>query len=220
MLVVERSVALDLLRRATLVFWDFDGVIKDSVSVKTDGFEKLFAGFGPSFAARVRRHHEAHTGVTRGEKIAVYLGWAGEVASPARIEELSRRFSALVMQAVIDCDWIAGTREYLLANCGRQTMVLTTATPQQEIESILDALDIRRCFAEVFGAPTSKADAIRTVLRRTQCPQEHAVMVGDSDADLRAAAENRLPFLLRRTSLNESLQRSFSGPMYDHLHDE
>ena len=29
-----------------LVFWDFDGVIKDSVTVKTDAFSKLFEKYG------------------------------------------------------------------------------------------------------------------------------------------------------------------------------
>ena len=61
--------AVDLLAAARIVFWDFDGVIKDSVAAKSDGFEKLFRPFGAEVARRVRQHHEAHGGVSRYEKI-------------------------------------------------------------------------------------------------------------------------------------------------------
>ena len=34
--------AYPLLKTMQVVFWDFDGVIKDSVVVKSKGYEKLF----------------------------------------------------------------------------------------------------------------------------------------------------------------------------------
>ena len=34
------------LKGKQLVFWDFDGVIKDSVSVKSMGYEQLFMPYG------------------------------------------------------------------------------------------------------------------------------------------------------------------------------
>ena len=42
-----------------LYFWDFDGVIKDSVDVKTQAYFQLFEPFGLDVAERVRQHHEA-----------------------------------------------------------------------------------------------------------------------------------------------------------------
>ena len=44
-----------------LVFWDFDGVIKESVSVKTDAFVDLFRPFGSDVCEQVRKHHLAKT---------------------------------------------------------------------------------------------------------------------------------------------------------------
>ena len=35
-----------MLRRYWTLFWDFDGVIKESVAVKSDAYERLFAPFG------------------------------------------------------------------------------------------------------------------------------------------------------------------------------
>jgi phosphoglycolate phosphatase-like HAD superfamily hydrolase len=209
-----------LLRAAPLVFWDFDGVIKDSVEVKSVGFERLFLPYGAELAARVRRHHEAHSGVSRFEKLRVYLEWAGEPVTDATVERFCEQFSALVMQAVIDAAWVPGVREYLRANHARQRFVLVTATPATEIAQILDALGLRSCFVEVHGAPTAKADAIGAALQRFGCAPSASVMVGDAEADLRAARAHGVPFLLRRTPLNRALQESYSGASFEDLADE
>ena len=209
--------AVDLLAAARIVFWDFDGVIKDSVAAKSDGFEKLFRPFGAEVARRVRQHHEAHGGVSRYEKIPLYLGWVGESATEARIQEFCGRFSNLVLQAVIDSPWVPGVREYLRKQCDRQRFVLLTATPQEEILQILQTLDIAACFHAVHGAPASKAVALRDTLRTLGCSADQAVMVGDSEADLHAAEENRVLLLLRRTAINRSLQRRYPGPMFEDL---
>jgi len=39
------------------LFFDFDGVLADSVEVKTDAFSKLFEKFGPEIQAKVVEHH-------------------------------------------------------------------------------------------------------------------------------------------------------------------
>lgn len=206
-----------VLRRASLVFWDFDGVIKESVSVKTDAFVRLFAPYGSGVAERVRAHHESHGGLSRFEKIPIYLGWAGEAATAEKVDALCAEFSRLVMQAVIDSAWVPGVREYLLANRGRQRFVLVTATPQDEIEAILAALELRPAFIEVHGAPTRKRAAVADVLRRLRCAAADALGIGDSGTDLDAAIANGIPFLLRRTPLNLDIQERYTGPSFDRL---
>jgi phosphoglycolate phosphatase-like HAD superfamily hydrolase len=206
-----------LLEDADVVFWDFDGVIKDSVGVKADAFEKLFLEYGPEVAARVRRHHEANGGLSRYEKMPVYLGWAGELANDERVQEFCNRFSALVYRAVVDAAWVPGVREYLGANCATKSFVLVTATPQEEIEAILAATAIAHCFREVHGSPTAKPAAIRSVLQRWQCRPAQSLVIGDSESDRAAAEANALMFVLRRTPFNYDLQRSYCGPMIDDL---
>jgi phosphoglycolate phosphatase-like HAD superfamily hydrolase len=196
--------------RRTL-FWDFDGVIKDSVTVKSDAYEQLFVTFGAHVAARVREHHERNGGMSRYEKIPLYLEWAGRKASAAEVSRYCERFSTAVSQAVIDSPWVPGAREYLQANHIRQCFFLVTATPQAEIEAILAALDLLVYFREVHGAPTSKADAIVSVLGRWKLSCTDALLIGDSESDFAAANKAGVDFLLRRTALNSNLQRRYSG---------
>jgi len=200
------------VRERSVLFWDFDGVIKDSVEIKADAYEHLFSAFGSELAARVRDHHERNCGVSRFEKIPLYLAWAGRVTLRDEAERYCKLFSATVRQAVIDSPWVAGAREYLEANYLRQRFVLLTATPQAEIEDIIEAVEIAHCFQEVHGAPTPKADAIISVLTRWQCLRNNALVIGDSQSDYEAAVAAGVGFLLRKTPLNRSLQLAYSGP--------
>lgn len=215
--MTENSHAAVLLAGAEIVFWDFDGVIKESVTVKSDAFERLFLPYGREIAVRVRRHHEENGGVSRYDKIPVYLKWAGEDASEANIQDFCSRFSELAFMAVIESPWVPGVREYIQANHDRQDFFLVTATPQEEIERILDALGIAHCFVDVLGAPKPKALAVGEVLKRRNCSPGKALVIGDSETDLAAAEANHVPFLLRRTGLNVSLQGKVRT-MFEGLH--
>ena len=202
---------IQTLQNATIIFWDFDGVIKESVEVKSVAFEQLFLPFGREVARKVRKHHEEHSGVSRYDKIPVYLSWVGLDATNDIVREYCEKFSRLVKQAVINASWVPGAREYILENCEKQYFVLITATPQEEIEQILAALDLTYCFREIYGAPMKKEIAIHDVLERLQCENDTALVIGDSEADFKAADKNNLMFLLRRTEFNKALQERFTG---------
>src|SRR4051794_20943004 len=98
--------------------------------------------FGAEIAARVRNHHECNGGMSRYEKLPVYLKWARQDPTAVEVDRYSARFSAFVTQAVIKSPWVPGAREYLQANRCRQRFVLLTATPQTEIDEILSVLQI------------------------------------------------------------------------------
>jgi phosphoglycolate phosphatase-like HAD superfamily hydrolase len=207
----------DMLHRYPVVFWDFDGVIKDSVEVKGAAFERLFVPFGADLAARVRHHHEQNGGVSRSEKLRLYLRWAGEPASKAQVERYCELFSAAVRQAVIDSNWVPGAREYLEENHGRQTFILLSATPQQELEGIVRALGGANWFRAIHGAPIVKAEAITVSLTELRRAPGEALLIGDSDADYEAAAKAGVEFLLRCTNLNSALQKRHTGHACEHF---
>jgi phosphoglycolate phosphatase-like HAD superfamily hydrolase len=199
------------LKQRRVLFWDFDGVIKESVDVKTRAYVGLFERFGTDVTERVRIHHEANGGLSRFEKIPLYIGWSGQQVTTAEIERYCRLFATTVRQAVIDAPWVPGAREYLLTNVARQRFVLLTATPQAEIEDILNATALAACFSEVYGAPTAKTHAIASVLARWRCDPGSALVIGDSQSDYAAAQSAGVEFLLRQTPLNLPLQRVYAG---------
>ncbi len=207
----ERADLNDVLSNARLVFWDFDGVIKESLAVKTEAFGALFAPFGHDVMDRVREHHIENGGMSRLEKMPLYLAWAGQPVTGLNVHAYCQRFSKAVLTSVIAAPWVPGVERYLRSNQYRQEFVLVTATPQQEIEEILTALDLCNCFSDVFGAPTQKGIAIRQALANRDVQSSDCLMVGDAIADIDAARQNDVPFLLRRHHDNQHVFWDYRG---------
>ncbi len=193
------------------IFWDLDGVIKDSVEVKTLAFFQLFEPFGSVVAEKVREHHEAHGGMSRFEKLPIYLQWAGIETSQSTVSEYCEQFSQRVLQGVIDAPWVPGVERYLRKHSHIKTFVLVSATPQDELEYILNVLDLTKCFTEVYGAPIRKQDAISKTLLARELDARDCLMIGDAQADLDAAFANQVPFLLRRHSSNTKVFSAYTG---------
>ena len=197
---------LKSIMKSKALFLDFDGVIKDSVELKGDAFEQLFIHQGKEIAGRVKVHHESNGGMSRYEKLPIYLDWAGLKPEQNILEEYSRRFSEIVKQKVIESDWVPGVEEFLHTNPFDQILFIITATPQNEIDQIVDAIGLRSCFTRIIGAPTNKKDAIHQLIQRYNIDTKISTMIGDSITDYQAAIENRIAFVLRKTKLNQSLQ--------------
>lgn len=196
-----------LLKKDT-IFFDFDGVIKDSMEVKSDAFELLFLPFGKEVAKKVRKHHEENGGMSRFEKLPLYLSWASLNFDQKIIDEYSNKFSSLVMQSVIKSEWVPGILNFLKKKNTHASLFVITATPQAEIEEILNQLAINHYFKMVVGAPTPKSEAIRLLIDQFQIQIKNTVMIGDSTSDYQAASLNQVDFVLRRTKLNRKLQNT------------
>ena len=192
------------------MFWDFDGVIKETVKLKGDAFADLFFDSGQELVAKIQQHHALHGGVSRFEKIPLYLGWAGMSQDLESVRRLCEKYSKIVFRKVLEAPWVPGAQELLRCNPRQQKFYLVTATPQKEMEAILAALDLTVVFKGVFGAPVKKADAIRKILEASGMSKELCLLIGDSQADKQAASIANIPFLLREHYDNYDLQGDLS----------
>ena len=200
------------------VFFDFDGVIKDSVEVKSEAFYDLFLPFGEQLASRVRKHHEDNGGMSRYDKLPIYLKWANQAIGKTTIKEYAAKFSRMVTQCVIDSPWVCGVLDFLQSN-QEKNFYLVSATPQNEIEIILKSLEIEVFFDEIVGSPTSKTIAIHNILNAHKLQTMECIMIGDSISDYQAATENKIQFILRKTPLNYDVQVKLNCIMIDDFED-
>ena len=203
--------ASDLIKTAKVLFWDFDGVIKESVDVKTKAFQELFVEYGTEVTEKIRVHHEATGGMSRFEKFPIYMEFANIKATDEKIKRLCEKFSDLVLDGVVNSPWIPGAETFIRSNTNQQIFIVVSATPTEELLEIIERLNLRSSFESIFGAPTSKAEAIRTSLNRLSISAADAVMIGDASADLEAASLNKVPFILRRHYSNTKFTESFAG---------
>ena len=203
---------INIIDSKKIVFWDFDGVIKESVEVKTNAFRELFRSFGEEVMEKVTNHHINNGGMSRFNKIPIYLQFAGILPTEKMINEFCNQFAVLVENAVVNADWVAGVQQVLLnSKKENQHFVLVTATPQDEIERILTRLNITNLFSKIFGAPMTKSDAINVCLKFYSVKADESIMIGDSLADFEAAQKTGADFLLRRTPENLISMEHFSG---------
>lgn len=209
--------ASDLVKTANVVFWDFDGVIKESVDVKTKAFQKLFVEYGTEVTEKIRLHHEANGGMSRFEKFPKYMEFANVIATDEKVNRLCEKFSDLVLDGVVNSPWIPGAETFIRSNPNQQVFIVVSATPTEELLEIIDRLNLRSSFESIFGAPTSKREAIKDSLHRLSISAADAVMIGDACADLEAASLNKVPFILRRHYSNTKLAESFAGIIINDL---
>lgn len=203
-----------ILKPLNLIFWDFDGIIKDSVPAKAYAFEYLFSDCDEEVLGQIREHHLKFSGVSRFKKIPIYLNFAGISSSDLIIKKYSEKFSSIVKDFVIDSPWVPGVIDYLESHHSRQKFILVTATPKIEIDEILMELKISDFFIEVFGSPISKVNALALGIEKFKYELNETIMIGDSLCDYNAAIDNNVPFLLRQTDSNIDLQKDLNCFMF------
>jgi len=200
------------LSKSKLLFWDFDGVIKDSLDVKTEAYYNLFKPFGKANAEKVKAHHLNNGGISRFEKMPIYLKWVGEPNDDINVESYCQQFSDLVFDGVVNAPWIRGVKDFLIANKNKKISVLVTGTPDDEIKNILAKLKISSYFDEVYGSPLKKEVAIKNVLNKYNFNCNDCLMIGDALSNYKAANLNGIPFLLTNHKYNKDLFKSYNGP--------
>ena len=187
------------------IFFDFDGVIKDSVEIKTNCFYEMFLPHGEKLAKKVKEHHLKNSGKSRYEKIPLYLKWAGFSLTPSLENRYLENFKSKVVDDVINSKWVKGVEKFLKMNVYSQSFYLVTATPQEEIELILSKIGLNDVFSSYFGSPLNKAKALDKIISSKALLRNKCSMIGDADADLEAARINKIDFVLREHDHNSFL---------------
>ncbi len=195
-----------------VVFWDFDGVIKDSLHVKAEAFANLFPDVDDSIRQKIKSHHFNNGGLSRTEKIPLYASWAGINATPAIIEKYISDFGELVVNGVINSPWIPGVYEYIKSNHTAQDYFLISATPQKELQKIIESINLSNSFKRVFGSPSVKSNVIKMVVCELGLKLSDCLMIGDSKVDLCAAQENGINFLYRSEDKSSNSIEDYRGP--------
>ena len=205
---------LELLSKASVVFWDFDGVIKESTSIKSLAYEQMFSEYGSKILEQVMEHHNKNGGVSRDLKVPFYFNeFVGIQLSSKDIEDRCNEYSRLVVQKVIDAPWVPGVLDYLKSKTFHQRFVLITGTPYLEIIEILTSLNILDCFQTIYGSPTSKIKALEQEIQ-SDTEVKDCLFIGDSTTDYESANAYDIPFLLRETDENKKLFLNYSGQRF------
>jgi HAD superfamily hydrolase (TIGR01549 family) len=182
--------------RYQAVFFDFDGVILDSVGVKTDAFAAMFRSYGPEVEKAVVDYHLAHGGVSRFEKFKYYYKeLLGRNIDEEELKRLGQQFNELVLEKVLASPFIPGALETLkeLKEKGVPAFVVS-GTPDDEIKLIVEKRGLEGYFIEVHGSPRTKSEIVADILQRHGYPAKTCLFIGDAMTDYEAAKETGVAF--------------------------
>lgn len=178
------------------IVFDFDGVILDSARLKLDAFVAFYADEGAEVRRAVADYQRVNGGVSRFVKFRHFEEtMLGRPLTDERLEELSRRFSALVEDRVVGAAAIPGAVEALERHAGHIPVFVVSATPEDELRRIVERRGLARCFTEVRGSPLTKKQIVPGLLETHGLQASRTLFVGDSPHDIEAATACGLPFL-------------------------
>lgn len=170
------------------VVFDCDGVLIDSVPVKTRAFARLAEPYGKEATERFVQYHLEHGGVSRYKKFAWFFdNFLGRSITDEESALWGERFAALSLEEVRRCDLIPGVQEVLQTWHERLPLFVCSGAPGAEQTLVLEEKGLAHYFKAICGAPPAKAELLAQILRDADIAPEHALMVGDASTDRDAA---------------------------------
>lgn len=171
-----------------LVF-DCDGVLLDSVPVKTRAFGRLAEPYGPEARDRMIMYHTLHGGVSRFSKFAWFFDEIlGRPITPGESAAWGKKFEEYALDEVRRCDMIPGARETLEHWHGKLPMYVCSGAPASELELVLGERGLRKYFDGVYGSPPAKNLLLAGIVKsQPQLTADETLMVGDASTDRDAA---------------------------------
>ena len=186
------------MKKYDAIIFDFDGVLAESVDVKTRAFEALYAEYGDRIVEQVRDYHLQHGGISRFEKFRYYHEvLLGKTLTKDEENQLGDRFSQYVEDAVVESVYVAGAYNFLENYYQSIPLFVASGTPDVELKRIVSRRNMAHYFISVHGSPAKKGDIIQDILTKHSFNPDRVLMVGDAIADYEGAIAAGVKFMGR-----------------------
>lgn len=185
------------MKKYDAVFFDFDGVILDSVDCKTEAFKALYRPFGKEIEKLVESYHLKHGGVSRYEKFKYFQkNLLKSDYSKGKINQLADEFSKLVFEQVLKAPYLDGALSSLKKLKEEEIpCFVVSGTPEIELHEIMQKRDLDKFFKSAYGSPKDKTTILRLIFQKNNFSPVQCLFIGDAMTDFIAAQNQNIPFL-------------------------
>ena len=171
-----------------IIIFDCDGVILDSVDIKTRAFASLFEEYGKEAVKLITDYHLLHGGVSRFEKFKYFFReHLGRQITEHEMQTLDKRFTKAALTALLKTPFIPGAKEFITTHHEKWPLYVASGAPEHELRFIFEHLGLTEYFHGIHGSPTPKDAILARIVQENKIKPEHALMIGDSYTDLAAA---------------------------------
>lgn len=179
-----------------VVFWDFDGVILNSLPVRDYGFRKIFEEFNDVLVNRLLEYHSLNGGLSRYVKIRYfYNAILGIDVSDEKVQELASKFSSIMKIELTNKKYlISETVEFIKQNYKKYNFHIVSGSDEKELNYLCEKLDLSKFFKTIEGSPTPKNELVKNILGKYNYNSNECILIGDSVNDYEAAYLNKIKF--------------------------
>lgn len=177
-----------------VVYFDFDGVLVDSVTIKTKAYQEIFKPFGQNAVDIVTKYHLDNGGIDRFKKIEYVLTHIGE--SSEKVDSLAEQFGQIVKDQVINSAPIIEMID-LVRNLyeNKIPMFVVSGTPEAELREMIEKRNWSHYFKDVYGSPVSKIEIVEKIMQENKFNYKKSVFIGDAMTDYKTALHHKLWYI-------------------------
>ena len=176
------------LYRYDAIVFDFDGTLVNSNEIKTWAFGELYKENGEKIVQQIIAYHKKHEGVSRFVKFRYWHeNLLGQSYSEDIGETLSRTYSQLVFDALVQAPYVDSALEFLKKHYQHIPLFVASGTPEPELRKIIKQRSIPHFFQGIYGSPATKTEILQEILTMHQLYADKVLMVGDALSDWEGA---------------------------------
>lgn len=178
------------------IIFDFDGVILDSVELKTQAFAELFKEFPENKVKELLEFHLKNGGISRYHKIQYFFeNIIHREISDGEILKYAKKYSKLTKEKLCNPRYIIKeTLDFIKKKQYYYNMHIASGTDEQDLLEICERLDLTRYFLSIHGSPTKKEDLVKKILVNNNYKTKETILIGDSVNDFEVALNNNIYF--------------------------
>jgi HAD superfamily hydrolase (TIGR01549 family) len=178
------------------IIFDFDGVILDSVPVKTEAFRKLFEEFSDDRVEKLIEYHLLNGGKSRYIKIKYFFEEIlFQNVSEDEILKYANRYSELTKEELTNPKYIIKDAiDFIKENYQKYNMHIASGADENDLNYICDKLDLTKYFLTINGSPIVKAEIVKNILILNNYNKNETILIGDSVNDYEVSIKNNIAF--------------------------
>jgi|25_taG_2_1085351.scaffolds.fasta_scaffold00878_9 phosphoglycolate phosphatase-like HAD superfamily hydrolase len=184
------------LKNKKNIFWDFDGVLMDSMPVRNKGFELVLKDYPEEQVRELMAFHLKNGGLSRYVKFRYFFEEIRkETISENEVSIWASKFSDIMRENLVNENLIIqDSFQFVKNNYQRFQMHIVSGSDQEELRYLCKKLNINTFFNSIHGSPTPKIVLVENLLKNNQYKKEESILIGDSINDYEAAKNNNIEF--------------------------
>lgn len=179
-----------------VIFWDFDGVILDSMLVRDKGFREVLKGYPLDEVDKLMEFHNLNGGLSRYVKLRYFFEKIrNENITETEVKQWANSFSLIMKKSLVDKSLlIEDSVTFIKENYTKYQMHIVSGSDGIELRYLCEKLGLSNYFISIHGSPTPKIKLVSELLNFYHYKKNNVILIGDSINDHEAAHLNEISF--------------------------